>query len=116
DRFAERYAVLLERVIAWRKLTLAIVGAAFVATVGLLGPRLGQEFFPLVDAGQFVLNIRAPEGMRVEETERVVADIERLIRESVPRSPEDELDTVVSNVGIFRGPQAMYSSNAAEHE
>jgi multidrug efflux pump subunit AcrB len=116
DRFAVRYARVLERVIAHRRVALGAVGAAFVLVVGGLGPRLGQEFFPQVDAGQFVLNLRAPEGMRVEETEREVADVERIIRECVPSRPVDQLDTLVANIGIFRGPQAMYSPNAAEHE
>jgi multidrug efflux pump subunit AcrB len=116
DRFAERYAAALRGAIAHRRLMLGGIGAAFVLVVGLLGPRLGQEFFPMVDAGQFVLNVRAPEGSRVEETTRIVADIERIIRACVPAKPVDELDTLVSNVGIFRGPQAMYSPNAAEHE
>ena len=43
-------------------------------------PFLGQDFFPVVDAGQIRLHLRAPIGTRVEETARLVAEVEASIR------------------------------------
>jgi CzcA family heavy metal efflux pump len=112
DRFAARYRSLLERVIARRRMAISATLATLVASVILLAPRLGQEFFPPVDAGQFVMNVRTTPGTRVEETEKVVAGIEDLMHEVVPRG---QIDTIVSNIGIFRGFAAMYSQNSGQH-
>jgi CzcA family heavy metal efflux pump len=112
DRFADRYGRALRTLISRRRVAFALVGAAFVGTMTLIFPRIGQEFFPVVDSGQFVLNVRTLSGMRVEETARYVAEIEELVKRDIPK---DELDTIVSNVGIFRGFAAMYSPNSGEH-
>lgn len=40
--------------------------------VVLVGPRLGSEIFPKVDAGQFQLRMRAPTGTRIERTESLL--------------------------------------------
>jgi multidrug efflux pump subunit AcrB len=112
ERFAHRYEVALRALVKGRRVAFACVAAAFVFTLVVIAPRIGQEFFPAVDAGQFVLNVRTLSGMRVEESEQYVAEIEELIRQIVPK---DELDTIVSNVGIFRGFAAMYSPNSGEH-
>jgi multidrug efflux pump subunit AcrB len=59
-------------------------------------PRLGQDFFPQVDAGQFQLHVRAPTGTRVEETELLIANVESAIRETIPNS---EIALVLSTIG-----------------
>jgi CzcA family heavy metal efflux pump len=112
DRFAGRYENALRGLVKKRRHLFAIIAGAFAFTLIVVFPRIGQEFFPQVDAGQFVLDVRTLSGMRVEETERYVAQIEELVKRNVPK---DELDTIVSNVGIFRGFAAMYSPNSGEH-
>ncbi len=49
-------------------LALALVGAL------LLGRLLGTEIFPQVDAGQFQFRLRAPDGMRIEQTEAMTRE------------------------------------------
>jgi multidrug efflux pump subunit AcrB len=56
----------------------------------------GREFFPKTDAGLIRLFVRAPSGIRVEDTARVVADIQREIRKIIPG---DELQFIVENIG-----------------
>ncbi|QJR34632.1 efflux RND transporter permease subunit [Gemmatimonas groenlandica] len=68
-----------------------------VVFAGGLVPFLGQDFFPVVDAGQIRLHLRAPIGTRVEETARLVAEVEARIRKIIP--PAD-LGTMLDNVGI----------------
>ncbi len=46
----------------------------------LLAPFLGRNFFPQVDGGQILLHVRAPVGMRIEETAARFADVEKAIR------------------------------------
>ena len=50
----------------------------------LLAPFLGRNFFPQVDGGQILLHVRAPVGMRIEETAARFADVEKAIREVIP--------------------------------
>ncbi|HEY9155221.1 MAG TPA: efflux RND transporter permease subunit, partial [Opitutaceae bacterium] len=60
-------------------------------------PFLGRDFFPLVDAGEFRLHVRAPAGTRLEETEHYFTRVENIIREVIPT---DTLDTIIDNIGL----------------
>ncbi len=63
----------------------AIMGVFLLSL--LIFPLLGVAFFPRSDAGQFVINMKAPTGMRVELTEKLVAKVEDIVREVVnPRT------------------------------
>jgi multidrug efflux pump subunit AcrB len=62
-----------------------------------LAPRLGEDFFPAVDAGQFRLHVRAPSGTRIEETERIFGKVEEVIREIVP---DNERALIIDNMGL----------------
>jgi HAE1 family hydrophobic/amphiphilic exporter-1 len=77
-----------------------------------LYPFLGVSFFPRTDPGQFVINLKAPSGTRVELTEDYVKRVEQLIRTVVP--PE-ELQIIVSNIGITTDFSAIYTPNSASH-
>jgi multidrug efflux pump subunit AcrB len=90
-----------------------VIGLAGVSLL-LLGlyPLLGVSFFPRTDPGQFVINLKAPSGTRVELTEEYVKKVEQIIREEVPKS---ELQMVVSNIGITPDFSVIYTSNSAPH-
>jgi multidrug efflux pump subunit AcrB len=62
-----------------------------------LAPYLGQDFFPPVDGGQIKLHLRAPTGTRIEETTRLTDLISAAIKGIIP---PDELDGMVSNIGL----------------
>jgi multidrug efflux pump subunit AcrB len=76
----------------------------------LLVPWLGQDFFPDVDTGQIKLHMRAPTGMRIEETARLCDQIEGSIRQSIP--PKD-LDGILDNIGLPISPINLTYSNSA---
>ncbi|REG48882.1 multidrug efflux pump subunit AcrB [Paraburkholderia sp. BL6669N2] len=69
----------------------------FVALSFALAPLLGRDFFPAVDAGQILMHVRAPVGVRVEKTAQIFANVEGAIRQII--SPSD-LGTVVDNMGL----------------
>ena len=96
-RMRAAYRGLLSLAIAHRKVFvggfLACVCASF-----LLAPFLGRDFFPQVDGGQILLHVRAPVGMRLEETAARFNEIEREIRAMIPPS---EVATVVDNIGTY---------------
>jgi multidrug efflux pump subunit AcrB len=74
-----------------------------------LVPFLGQDFFPTVDAGQFKLHIRAKTGTRIEETARLVDEIEKSIRETI--GPKD-LDSILDNIGLpYSGINTSYANS-----
>jgi HAE1 family hydrophobic/amphiphilic exporter-1 len=92
----------------------AVVGgltALFLISL-LLYPQLGVAFFPRTDAGQFVINLKAPSGTRLEVTSQEVAKVEKIVREVV--KPAD-LRMVVSNIGSTPGFSSIYTSNSASH-
>ena len=60
-------------------------------------PFLGQDFFPAVDAGSFQLHVRAVAGTRVEETAKLVDQVEAAIRQ---RIPAQELKGIIDNIGL----------------
>ena len=78
----------------------------------LIAPLLGLSFFPMTDAGQFVIRVKAPSGTRLDETENEIKKLEALIRRIVP---EKDLGMIVSNIGVDPGFSAIYTSNSAMH-
>ena len=98
----ERFRTAYQRVLTWalgrRRPLLGAVGA-FAALSLALVPFIGQDFFPTTDAGAFQLHLRAPAGMRVEETELIAAGVERAIRRVIPAA---ELGLILDNIGINR--------------
>jgi HAE1 family hydrophobic/amphiphilic exporter-1 len=90
-----------------------VIGLAGVSLLCLsLYPLLGVSFFPRTDPGQFVINLKAPSGTRVELTEDYVKQVEDVVRGVVPA---DELQIIVSNIGITTDFSAMYTPNSASH-
>jgi HAE1 family hydrophobic/amphiphilic exporter-1 len=90
-----------------------LTGLAGISLLCLgLYPFLGVSFFPRTDPGQFVINLKAPSGTRVELTENYVRRVEDIIRQVVP---VNELQIIVSNIGITTDFSAIYTSNSAPH-
>jgi multidrug efflux pump subunit AcrB len=58
---------------------------------------IGKDFFPSVDAGQIRLHVRAAPGTRLEQTERIFADVEKAIKDVIPA---DQIETLLDNIGI----------------
>jgi HAE1 family hydrophobic/amphiphilic exporter-1 len=121
-RIVEKFNLYFEKILGKYDRTLLLSTTRPVATVmGLLGvfllslslyPLLGVSFFPRTDPGQFMINLKAPPGLRIELTEKFVANVEDEIRRIVPA---DELGMIVSNVGVTPGFSSMYTSNSGQN-
>ncbi len=111
ERFLRGYDKLVGLTLRRPLATLAGFAVLFAASLALF-PSLGLSFFPRTDAGQFVINLKAPTGSRLVVTENEVARLENLIRQVV--SPED-LGMIVSNIGSTPDLSAMYTTNSAMH-
>ncbi|MGH7841711.1 MAG: efflux RND transporter permease subunit [Candidatus Binataceae bacterium] len=109
ERFASRYERLLDQALEHKLPVIATVALIFAGTL-LIYPLLGTELFPTTDAGQFIIDYRAPVGTRIELTEALTGRMEQAVRQVIPPA---ELSTIVSNIGLAPGFSAMFSSNAA---
>ena len=108
SRFREGYRYLLSAVLAQR-LAFSAIFLSFLVGSWLLLPHLGQDFFPSVDAGQLRLHLRARSGTRIEETARLVDEIETVIRREIPAA---ELAGILDNIGIPTSGIALSYSNS----
>ncbi len=107
-RFRDGYRALLATVLCHRR-GFAFAFLAFCGGSMLLTSQLGQDFFPQVDAGQFRLHLRARSGMRIEETARLVDQVEQTIRQVVP---SHEIAGILDNIGIpFSGIALSYTNS-----
>lgn len=108
--FRRKYTLLLSWVL--HHSTFFICGfLAFVfASILILMPWIGSDFFPNVDAGQIKLHVHTPTGTRVEETARIVDNIDKGIRKIIP---PNEVDSIVDNIGLpISGINLSYSNSA----
>ena len=108
ENFRRSYESLLETTLEHRGLFVACFLLFCVLSLGLF-MFLGQDFFPQVDAGLLRLHVRGRPGLRVEETARLCDEIERSLREEIPKG---QLQTMLDNIGLPNsGINQSYSSS-----
>ena len=90
---------------------LFILGGIALLIAGVF-PFVGRAYFPRTDPGQFVIELKMPTGTRLEVSDKYVADVEREVRAAIPGN---DLDMIVSNIGITPDLSAVYTSNSAMH-
>jgi CzcA family heavy metal efflux pump len=96
ERARERYYSLLQGLVFRRRIFIPSFLALCLASFILL-PFLGEDFFPQTDSGQFILHVRAPSGMRIEETARLFDLVESEIRTEIPAA---QIDNILDNIGL----------------
>ncbi len=95
---------------AMRARWVVVAGSLVLLLASLtLFPLLGQELFPVTDAGQIVINVRAPSGLRIERTEDLTRRIEGAIMAEVP---EADRQMIVTDIGVLYDWPAGYTSNS----
>src|SRR5580692_9917720 len=102
ERLREGYSKFLALLLRQR----LIVPIAAVLIVGLgavMFEFVGRDFFPLIDAGQIQLHVRAPPATRIESTERIFQAVEDKIREVIP---ETDRELIIDNIGL---PARVYN-------
>ncbi len=120
DFFGRGYAALLT--IALRHRFAVLGGIAILFLLSLVTARfIGQEFFPAVDAGQISIQVRGPSNMRLDATERRIIDVEAALlldpdHPELGGIPANELQMVVSEIGLNNDWSAAYSQNAGQQD
>lgn len=100
------YRPLLHVVLGWPRATLLGAALLFAGTLALV-PRIGFSLFPEADVPMFRIEVEAPDGSSLEETDRAV----RFAESVLARYPE--VTRVAANAG--RGnPQTYYNVHPAE--
>jgi multidrug efflux pump subunit AcrB len=97
ERFRGSYRNLLEFCLHHRRVFLIAFFAGSLGSLVILIPWLGRDFFPSVDSGTFKLHLRAPTGMRIEETANLCDQVERSLRRQIPAR---EFQNVIDNIGL----------------
>ncbi len=111
DYILTKYDESIEKALKYPKMTVALIMGGFVLSLAL-SPLLGVAFFPRTDPGQFVINVKAPSGTRIELTNDYIARLEDDIRQVVDN---DDLGMIVSNIGVNADLSAIYTTNSAMH-
>ncbi|MBS0581041.1 MAG: efflux RND transporter permease subunit [Proteobacteria bacterium] len=107
----DRYEGSLARALLRPAATVLGITGIFVLSLALY-PLVGKSYFPRTDPSQFVINLKARTGTRLEITDQLVNEVEQVVRSVVPRK---ELKIIVSNIGTTPGFSSMYTSNSGPH-
>jgi multidrug efflux pump subunit AcrB len=110
-RLLDRYETGLNRALLRPVVTVLGITGIFLLSLGLY-PLVGEAYFPRTDPGQFVINLKAPTGTRLENTDRLVQQVEQIVRAVVPAN---DLKILVSNIGVTPGFSSIYTPNSGPH-
>ncbi|MEW9669550.1 efflux RND transporter permease subunit [Ammoniphilus sp. 3BR4] len=100
EKLSHAYGRLLKWALQKRKTVFALTIALFVGAVGMM-PMVGMEFIPKMDQGQLSVSVKMPTGTVLEETAKVVSQLESVIKET------PELDKLYTSIGSSGGPAAL---------
>ena len=95
--FRGRYRQVLGWALAHKKTVFFLTLLVFVGTLFLI-PRIGMEFIPPMDQGEFFVNIQMPRGSMLVETAAVVEEVDAVLA-GIP-----EIETIMVSVGAGGGP------------
>ncbi|MCY6485235.1 efflux RND transporter permease subunit [Clostridium aestuarii] len=87
-----RYKKILNWSLGHRKSTVIIGILVFVISMASL-TKVGAEFFPSNDMGEFTININLPNGASLADTNKIVDKVEKTLRKA------DEVDTIFTQIG-----------------
>jgi multidrug efflux pump subunit AcrB len=107
----DRYEGALNLALLRPMATVLGITGLFILSLGLY-PLIGKAYFPRTDPGQFVINLKAATGTRIENTDQLVAQVEAAVREVVPAQ---DLRILVSNIGVTPGFSSIYTPNSGPH-
>ncbi len=111
SKMLDRYDGALNAALLRPLATVLGITGLFVLSLGLY-PLIGKAYFPRTDPGQFVINVKAPTGTRLERSDKLVEQVEQIVREVVPAR---DLRIIVSNIGVTPGFSSMYTPNSGPH-
>lgn len=110
DRTDKAYGGLLEKVMKRKKTVVFGSFGVTIVIVVLLLLIIGKEGLPNVDEGQMDVNATFPVGTRIEYTDRVTKEMEKMVMDTVGKN----LDSMVVRInagGFFRSQNSEYKAS-----
>ena len=96
-KWLEKIEDLYRRLLGWclsrRAVTVGLVMAMLAGSLALV-PAIGAEFIPYMDQGMIIVDIELPRGSRLEETDKVVSQVEQAFSRY-----EDDIELIYSSIG-----------------
>ncbi|HEV2394093.1 MAG TPA: efflux RND transporter permease subunit [Verrucomicrobiae bacterium] len=111
QQMLDQYAAVLNLALIRPAATVLGITGLFVLSLAVY-PFIGKAYFPQTDPGQFVINIKAPTGLRLELTDKLVGKVEGIVRQVVPAK---DIKIVVANIGVMPGFSSIYTPNSGPH-
>jgi len=97
QKIAFKYVKILKKFLRKRYWVLGGTFIIFIMSLFLI-PLVGVEMFGEEEVSQFSIIIEMPEGTKLEETDRIVSEVERV----AGTVPENELRSLVANAGFMQ--------------
>jgi CzcA family heavy metal efflux pump len=110
-RFLTRILAVHRRILDWalsRPLWLGIACLGLIVVTGVCYRLLGSDLLPEMDEGGFVLDYIMPAGSSLTETNRVLAHIEQILRDT------PEVETTSRRTGLQMGYAAVTEANTGD--
>ena len=108
DRIHRLYSPIIHWALDYKKTVLFSVGVAFVVAL-IIFSRLGGEFIPTLDEGDFALETRLMTGSSLQNTIETTTEVEKILLEQFP-----EVLQVVSKIGAGEIPTDPMPIEAAD--
>lgn len=98
ERFRLQYEQVLAGLIQVRWIIVPMYLIACLGSLAWLAPKLGQDIFPVVDAGQFRLRLRAADGTHIEKSEAMAKQALRILSDELG---SDSIELSLGYVGMI---------------
>lgn len=98
DSLRDGYERLLSGLVQLRWIVVPVYLAVCVGLIAWIAPQLGRGVFPVVDAGQFRLRMRAPDGTHIEKSEALAKQALQIIGDEL--GPEN-IELTLGYVGMI---------------
>ncbi len=111
NNLTKNYVKSMHTVIRYRWGMVGVLGILLVLAL-VCAKRIGSEFFPQMDVGQFTVYVHLDPGTRIEATQKKIGEIEDEIKAETGR----ELVSIVSNIGVQPNIDAAYTPNSGTQD
>lgn len=116
DRFKDRYSNLLKRLMEYKRLIVSFSLVLILALAAIMYQLTGKDVLPNVNSSQFQVRITAPEGTRIEKTEKKVKAVLQQLNNLIGK---DKIAISSAYIGLHPSSFAVspiYLYNAGPHE
>lgn len=110
-KLTKRYVRSIDKILKYRW---AVLGISILLFIGSLWgfTKIGTELFPRMDVGQLSIDVRMESGIRIEQTEATIKEIEQFIRKQMG----NDLNIIISNIGVLNDWPAAYTPNSGTQD